>query len=43
MTAQWEEELIAEHGDTDPDVRRILATRSDWFDKLRVLHKTTGR
>jgi hypothetical protein len=43
MSAEWEEQLIAERGDDDTDVRRIVATRSDWFDKMRVLHRTTGR
>lgn len=43
MSAEWEEELIASRGDDDADVRRIVSTRSEWFDKMRVLHRTTGR
>jgi hypothetical protein len=43
MTAEMEERLLEEPGESDPVVRLIKKERSAWFDKLRVLHKTTGR
>ena len=35
--------LIDEYGERNPQVRQIMGVRTRWFDKLRVLHKTTGR
>jgi hypothetical protein len=43
MTAEWEAALLEDPGEGDPGVRAIKKERSAWFDKLRVLHKTTGR
>lgn len=43
MTAEWEEKLLEQYGDRDPQVREILSTRNRWIDRVRVLHKTTGR
>lgn len=43
LTAEWEERIVAEYGEGNPTVRAIVRTRSRWFDRLRVLHKTTGR
>lgn len=43
LTAVWEEELLEQYGERSPKVRDIVKTRSRWFDRLRVLHKTTGR
>lgn len=43
MTAEWEEELLDKYGERDPQVRDIQRTRTRWIDRLRVLHKTTGR
>lgn len=43
MTAEWEEQLLAQYGDRDPQVREIVSTRNRWIDRVRVLHKTTGR
>lgn len=39
-TAEWELAILEEHGETDPAVRTIVRTRSEWFDQLRVLRKT---
>jgi len=43
LTAAWEEELLETYGERDPQVRDIQRTRTRWLDRLRVLHKTTGR
>jgi len=43
LTAEWEAEIVDEYGDRNPQVRKIMGIRTRWFDKLRVLHKTTGR
>jgi hypothetical protein len=43
MTAEWEAGLIDKYGERNPQVRQIMGIRTRWFDKLRVLHKTTGR
>ncbi|MBM3989852.1 MAG: hypothetical protein FJ298_02480 [Planctomycetes bacterium] len=43
MTAMWEEELFTKYGDANPEVRRIVKTRSDWMDKVRWLHKSIAR
>lgn len=43
LTAGWEEELVDTYGDSNRQVRKIMRTRSRWFDRLRVLHKTTPR
>ena len=43
MTADWEDELMAQYGDKDRQVKAIMNERSKWFDLLRTLHKTTGR
>lgn len=43
MTALWEDEIREKYGDTDRQVREIMSLRSKWIDKLRILHKTTGR
>jgi hypothetical protein len=43
MTAEWEDQLLADYGDKDRQVRAIMNERSKWFDMLRTLHKTTGR
>lgn len=42
-TAEFETEIQAAHGERDPEVRSIVATRSTWFDRLRWLHRTVGR
>lgn len=42
-TALFETEIQEAHGERDPEVRSIVATRSTWFDRLRWLHKTVGR
>ena len=42
-TAQLEEDLIAERGETDALVRDLMRTRNKWFDHVRWLHKSTGR
>jgi len=38
-TAAFEEALIAEHGDTDEQVRAILRTRGFWEDRRLFLHE----
>jgi len=43
MTAIWEEEILEKYGDSDRQVKAIMQERSTWIDKVRVLHKTTGR
>ncbi|MDP6762705.1 MAG: hypothetical protein QF860_07565 [Planctomycetota bacterium] len=43
MTAAWEEGLLASYGDRDRQVREIVRERNRWIDRVRVLHKTTGR
>lgn len=43
MTAVWEDELREEFGDTDRQVRDIMRKRSQWFERLDTLLKTTGR
>lgn len=43
LTALWEEELLTKYGDANPEVRRIMSTRSSWIDKLRWLHKSSSR
>ena len=40
MTAQWELDLIDEHGDADTPVRKIMRKRSEWFEQTRLLRKT---
>ena len=40
MTAIWEEELLEQYSDTDPQVRDIVRTRNKWIDKVRHFHKT---
>jgi len=42
-TALWEEELLEKWGETDPQVRKIVRTRSQWFDRTRWLHKSIAR
>jgi len=42
-TAQLEEDLIAERGETDPLVRDVQRARNVWFDRVRWLHKSTSR
>jgi hypothetical protein len=42
-TAEWEEELIAAHGETDSQVRAVKRRRSLWFDRTRWLHKSIAR
>ncbi len=42
-TADWEQQLIATHGDQDPQVRAIMRRRNEWFDRTRWLHKSIGR
>lgn len=39
-TAEWELVLIEKHGEHDPLVRRIVRTRAEWADALRLLSKT---
>ena len=43
MTALWEEQLLESYGDRDRQVRVIVRERNRWIDRVRVLHKTTGR
>ena len=43
LTASWEEDLIEEHGDSDPGVREIMRTRDQWFDRVHWLHKSVAR
>lgn len=43
MTAMWEEELFTKYGDANPEVRRIVKTRTEWMDKVRWLHKSIAR
>ena len=43
MTAVWEEELLTKYGDANPEVRRIMKTRTEWIDKVRWLHKSIAR
>lgn len=43
MSAIWEEGLLEKYGDTDRQVAGIQTIRNKWFDRLAVLHKTTGR
>jgi hypothetical protein len=43
MTALLEESLIAERGESDATVRALKRTRTQWFDRLRWLHKSIGR
>lgn len=43
MTALWEEELLTKYGDANPEVRRIMKTRTDWIEKVRWLHKSIAR
>ena len=43
MTALLEENLVSKRGESDKLVREIQRTRSTWFDRLRWLHKSTGR
>jgi hypothetical protein len=43
LTAAWEEEILDKYGERDPQVREIMRIRSSWIDRLRVLHKSTGR
>lgn len=38
-----EEELLAEYGDRDPQVREIVRKRTRWTNRLSTLSKTTGR
>ena len=42
-TAQLEEDLIAQRGETDPVVRDVQRVRNRWFDCVRWLHKSTAR
>ncbi len=42
-TAEFEEELIVDHGEEDDEVAAIVKVRNGWFDRLRWLHKTVGR
>jgi hypothetical protein len=42
-TAQLEEDLIAERGETDSLVRNVQRVRNRWFDRVRWLHKSTSR
>lgn len=43
MTAVWEEELLEKYGDRDRQVKAIMSERNKWIDKVRTLHKTSGR
>lgn len=43
LTAVWEEELLEKYGDRDRQVKAIMNKRTAWSDRLRVLHKSTGR
>lgn len=42
-TALFEEQLVAEWGETDRQVRDIMRTRNQWFDRTRWLHKSISR
>ena len=37
MTAIWEEEIEAKHGDGDPVVAQIMKVRTRWFNQMRKL------
>jgi hypothetical protein len=43
MTAVWEERILDQYGDRDPQVREIVRVRTDWSNRMRMLHRTTGR
>ncbi|MFT7670732.1 MAG: hypothetical protein ACI8X5_003443 [Planctomycetota bacterium] len=43
ITASWEDELLESYGSKDRQVIAIQKERTKWFDKLRILHKTTSR
>jgi hypothetical protein len=43
MSALWEDDIVAKYGDTDPQVRAVMRTRSGWFKKLDWLLKSTSR
>ena len=43
ITAEWELVLIEKHGERDPLVRRIVRTRAEWADTLRLLSETKDR
>ena len=42
-TALWEQELLEQWGEADPQVRQIMRTRNRWFDRTRWLHKSIAR
>lgn len=42
-TYMLEEELLAEYGDRDAQVRQVIAKRTAWTDRLAGLSKITGR
>ena len=39
-TSDWELQMIADHGDRDPQVRKIIRTRDEWDDQVQRLRKT---
>lgn len=41
-TAEWEEMLITQYNESDPKLRAIRETRSDWFAKMNWLKKSVG-
>ena len=43
MTAEWETEIIGLYSENDVRVADIKKLRDTWFEKIRVLHKTTSR
>lgn len=42
-TYMLEEEMVAEYGDRDPQVRDVIKKRTAWTSTLAALSKTTGR
>jgi hypothetical protein len=43
LTAQWEIDITAKHGENHAEVRRITRQRNKWFDMLAIFSKTTSR